>query len=209
MVTVSCPSCGAPVRFATQTCGYAVCEACRSMLVRNDLDVEKVGVTAAVQEDGTPLQIGSAGSWNGKAFDVIGRIQVAYPFGAWNEWFVLFGDGLEGWIGEAQGAYFVCSRVEPPEPLPPFEALHRGVPLVLNDQPFVVTEARTARIIACEGTLPFVQPCGYEAPLADLRSASNAAATIDYSETPPLVFVGEYADFDDLDLKNLREMEGW
>ena len=34
-------------------------------------------------------------------------------------------------------------------------------------------------------------------------------ATIDYSETPPLVFIGEYMEFDDLHFSNLRQFDGW
>lgn len=208
MFLLSCPSCGAPVKFATQTTGYAVCDACQSMLVRRDLDIEKIGVTAAVQEDGTPLQIGANGKHGDRSFDIVGRIQVRYPFGFWNEWYVLFGDGRDGWIGEAQGTYFVCERVDAPA-LPPFEGLGRGTPLQIDGTPMVVTDARTARVVGCQGALPFVQQSGYDAPLVDLRSASNKGATIDYSEEPPLLFVGAFVDFDDLGFTNLRELEGW
>ena len=209
MFVLSCPSCGAPVKFATQTTGYGVCDACHSMLVRRDLDVDKVGETAAVQEDGSPLQVGASGSHGGASFEIVGRIQVRYPFGFWNEWYVLFGDGRDGWIGEAQGTYFVSARMEAPPPLPPFALLQRGNGLRVGDTPMIVTDARTAQVTGCQGALPFVQSSGYEAPLVDLHSASNKGATIDYSEDPPLLFVGEYVDFDDLHFANLRDIEGW
>ena len=44
---------------------------------------------------------------------------------------------------------------------------------------------------------------------ADLESKTDRFATIDYSEPEPLVFVGEYQDFDQLELTHLREIEGW
>jgi hypothetical protein len=44
---------------------------------------------------------------------------------------------------------------------------------------------------------------------ADLRSTSGNFATIDYSENPPLLFLGRAVDFDDLHFKNLRLFEGW
>ena len=39
---------------------------------------------------------------------------------------------------------------------------------------------------------------------ADLRTTSGDFATIDYSENPPLLFLGRAVEFDDLHLKNLR-----
>jgi hypothetical protein len=43
----------------------------------------------------------------------------------------------------------------------------------------------------------------------DLRTGDARFATIDYSDDPPLLFLGEALEFDDLKLKNVREFEGW
>lgn len=209
MISVSCPSCGNSVSFATKTTAYAVCEACQSLLVRQDVDVEKIGVSAAVQEDGTPLQIGASGKYKGVGFELVGRIQVQYPSGFWNEWFATFLNGQEGWVGEAQGNYFVSFVTQVTNALPPFSNLQRGVNLVLNNHLFVVTQVQQARVVAFQGSLPFAQSGQFDAPVADLRSATNVGATIDYSNDEPMVFIGEYVDFDQLHLQNLREIEGW
>lgn len=44
---------------------------------------------------------------------------------------------------------------------------------------------------------------------ADLRTPGRAFATLDYSETPPLLFTGEWVEFEELNLKGLRQFEGW
>ena len=44
---------------------------------------------------------------------------------------------------------------------------------------------------------------------ADMRSANARFATIDYSEDPPLLFLGEALEFEDLHFKNLKAIEGW
>ena len=44
---------------------------------------------------------------------------------------------------------------------------------------------------------------------ADLRSTDGRFATIDYTETPPLLFLGEFVEFETLRLVNLKEFEGW
>jgi hypothetical protein len=44
---------------------------------------------------------------------------------------------------------------------------------------------------------------------ADLRTEDGRFATLDYSEDPPLLFMGETVDFASLQLRNLRQFEGW
>ena len=41
------------------------------------------------------------------------------------------------------------------------------------------------------------------------RSIDGRFATIDYTETPPLLFLGEFVEFESLRLVNLKEFEGW
>ena len=43
-----------------------------------------------------------------------------------------------------------------------------------------------------------------EVLFADLRTADGHFATLDYSETPPLLFLGAFVQFDELELKDLR-----
>src|SRR6202012_1730726 len=102
-----CPQCGAPVKFQSSIAIFAVCEHCRSMVVRKDLSVESIGVMAELPPDLSPLQIGSRGEWNGKAFELVGRIRVEWDLGSWNEWYALFDGGVGGWVAETQGFYLV------------------------------------------------------------------------------------------------------
>jgi hypothetical protein len=60
-----------------------------------------------------------------------------------------------------------------------------------------------------EGDLPFPFYGKSDMLFADLKSTGRAFGTIDYSENPPLLFLGEWVDFDELQLKNLRQFEGW
>lgn len=209
MQQVACPSCGNTVKFLSQASCIVVCDACSSILVKQDMDIEKIGDAAALQEDGSLLQIGATGQYQDVAFEIIGRIQVQYPSGYWNEWFASYKNGGTGWIGEAQGNYFVSFQTAVQDEIPPFEELTRGKRLVLDEKQFVVTQVQKAKVISCEGELPFAQPDGYEAPQADLRTDTTMGATLDYSEEPPMVFIGEYMEFDELNLSRLRDLDGW
>ena len=40
-----------------------------------------------------------------RKFTLIGRLQVHYDVGTWNEWYVLFDDGQTGWLSEVGDLY--------------------------------------------------------------------------------------------------------
>ena len=199
----SCPSCGAPVVFRASASIYAVCPFCRSTLVRQDKDLKNLGRMADLLEDNSLIQLGTEGQHHGLHFAVVGRIQLKYAAGFWNEWHILQDDGRSAWLSEAGGQYSVSYLRHAPEPVPDFSALQPGLPVTLWGREFTVTDLESARCIAGEGELPFKVDAGYDVNAADLREGERFA-TIDYSESPPLVFAGEAVSFDALKLANLR-----
>ena len=211
MKTANCPSCGAVITFQSAASILAVCDYCKSTLVRHDLKLETIGKMAELLPDSSPIQLGTEGVYRKTRFTVVGRIQLRYGQGFWNEWYVLFENQREGWLGETLGHYAVTFPIRPPEPLPPFSELRAGVKVPLKGRVFQVMNLENARCIAGEGELPTRIGPGYEAPVVDLQAAGNLFATLDYSENPPLVFVGEQLRFDDLKLARLRRAMpvGW
>ncbi|MCC2866718.1 MAG: DUF4178 domain-containing protein [Candidatus Accumulibacter phosphatis] len=203
MKTARCPSCGAPVAFRSATSIYVVCEFCRSTLLRSGEDLQNLGRMAELLEDRSPVQIGSTGTFRKHPFTVIGRIQMQYEAGLWNEWHVLFEDGRTAWLAEAAGEWLVSAQVAVSDPLPAFAALALEMPVILDGRTFTVSNLVTARCISGQGELPFKVAAGYDVQSADLRG-NNRFLTIDYSETPPLVFVGQAIAFAELRLSNLR-----
>lgn len=203
-VSAACPSCGAPVVFKSASSVFAVCEYCQSTLVRHDQALEDIGKMAALVEDRSPLQLGSEGTWQGLHFALIGRIQLKYSQGLWNEWHVMFDDMRTGWLSEAGGEYVVSFLHQVREPLPKFEELQPGQRFVLASRAWTVTDIEDAECVAGQGELPFKVGAGYKAPVVDLRSGDNFA-TLDYSETPPLLFMGSPVTFKSLKLANLRQ----
>lgn len=209
MQKCNCPSCGAPVIFQSAASILAVCEYCASTLIRHDLDLEDLGKMAALLVDGSPLQLRAEGQYRRAHFSVVGRIQLRYEKGIWNEWHLLFDDLRSGWLGESGGIYTVSFLTAVKEIIPRFEDLNAGSRVILNDQPYEVTQLQKAFCVAGEGELPFAVGPGYEAPEADLAGPENMLATLDYSEEIPLVFLGEYVEFEQLHLSGLREFDGW
>ena len=202
-LTASCPSCGAPVVFRSAGSVFAVCDYCQSTLIRHDQALEDIGKMAALVEDRSPLQLGSEGVYQGVHFALIGRIQIRYSQGLWNEWHLLFDDMRTGWLSEAGGVYVLSFLRHPGEALPAFDELQAGRKLMLGGQAWTVSNKETAECIAGQGELPFKVGAGYPLSAADLRNGRHFA-TLDYSETPPLWFVGEAVDFAALQMRNLR-----
>jgi len=209
MKSTACPSCGAPVQFQSAASILAVCEYCKSTLVRHDLNLEDIGKMAQLQTDGSPLQLRAEGKYRGVHFAIVGRIQLRFEQGLWNEWHLLFDDMRNGWLGEAQGTYAVSFVNAIREPVPGFASLQAGQGYKLDGRWFEVRDIQNALCIGGEGELPFRVGSGYEAPVADLQGDGSSFATLDYSEDPPLVFLGEYVEFDALHLSGLREIDGW
>lgn len=205
MLTISCPNCGAPVEFTHHASAAAVCEYCRTTVVRNDAAVADQGHLSAVLEDYSPIQIGTAGSYGNRDFTVLGRIQLRYESGIWNEWFLVFDDGATGWLGDASGQYVVTVARPPAADMPAFDAVQIGQDYRLGTGSFTAADKRTARCIGGEGELPFVVGDGWEARVIDLRRGSEFV-TLDYSDGPaPQLYAGSARTLAQLGCQLLRD----
>jgi hypothetical protein len=208
-MTANCPACGAPVTFRFSNAVQTVCGYCHSILVRHDVDLERVGQASDVPDDASPIQIGTDGLYGGRAFTVAGRIIYGYELGTWSEWHIVFNDGSSGWLSDAQLEYAVTVAVPAPAPLPERGAVKPGQVFHWRQTDYQVSTITLARYNGIEGELPFEYWDKSAVWFIDLKTADSRFATIDYSEQPPLLFLGEAVEFDSLQLKNLREFEGW
>ena len=202
--TASCPSCGAQVAFRAAGSVLAVCEFCRSTLLRKGADLENLGKMAELAEDTSLVRLGTEGRYQGVHFAVIGRIQLRYGQGIWNEWHLLYDSQRTGWFGEGYGRNFVTSLKAVKEPIPAYSELKVGGTVKLDGKSFTVAGLETAKCVAGEGELPFQVGAGYDVQTADLYGGAYFA-TIDYSETPPFVFIGEQVDPVSLKLTHTRD----
>ena len=137
MFSLSCPACGGQVVFKSRASIYAVCSYCKSTLLRQDMELEKYGSVAEVQWDQPPLQIGTRGKYGFNPFEVIGRYRMAWAEGYWNEWYILFDDGRDGWLAEAQGFYAVLFEDVRGNVPPPLEKFSVGRLLNFSESPMM------------------------------------------------------------------------
>lgn len=191
----NCPSCGAPVGFKSAASVMVVCDYCHTALLRDAQQVAQIGKAAVALEDYSPVRIGMSGAWGSRAFDVIGRVQVRYERGMWNEWVLLFADGGTGWLSDAQGFYAITEAKPASQRVPPFDQWRPGLGLAYGGTQWVASDVRTARAVGAEGELPFKLGEAWEAKVVDLR-ADRRFLTLDWSDgETPVVYEGTAVDF--------------
>src|SRR5687767_1451226 len=203
--TGTCPNCGAQIEFLWSGAVQTTCPACRSILVRHDLDLEKVGEVGDVPRTMSPIKIGTEGRYKGTPFTVVGRILYEYERGHWNEWHIRLDDDTSAWLSDAQAEYAVTRLVTPDDPLPGLHGAQVNQRFRFDDVEYRVASVTRANYAGVEGELPFQYWDKSEIVLVDLVSSTDRFGTIDYSEKSPLLFLGEYETFDELQLSNLRE----
>jgi len=182
------------------------------MSVQSEDALKEVGQTAALVEDGSPLKLGATGSLDGKTFKIVGRIQYRHPVGYWNEWYLSMDkDQGDAWLGEANGMYFF-TRLKKDAKLTPglqITSINAGESVEIDGKEFFVKDIQTTKVVSGEGELPFAFEGEYEAPVVDCVREDGTFATIDFSETPPLVFIGRAVSFRELNLMHLRSVYGF
>ena len=204
MYQVACPGCGAPATFRSAASVMAVCEFCRTTLLKDADSVRDLGKMAEVLEDYSPIRIGVSGVFNQHAFTVIGRIQLRYPAGFWNEWYVLSDEGRPAWLSDASGQYAVTAEAAGPPDLPKFARLRAGSRVNLADAVYVASDVRSAKCVAGQGELPFQVGPGWEARVADFRRGRQFL-TLDFSDGEvPKVYRGQAVKLDELKCQLLR-----
>ena len=204
--SANCPNCGAKIVFRWSGCVQTVCEYCRSVLIRTDLDLQKIGMVADLPPNSSPIQMGTEGVYGKRSFVVTGRIIYEYDQGNWNEWHFVTNVGASGWLSDAQLNYAVTFLAEGQQ-LP--RECQVGQQYAWGGEAYFVSTITKAHYRGVEGELPFQYWDKSDVMFVDLMSQSEKFATIDYSDDPPLLFLGESVEFEDLQLKNLRSFEGW
>lgn len=202
----ACPNCGAPVEFASAASASAVCSFCRSTLVRDGEALRRIGISAELFDDHSPLQLGVRGTRSGVGFTLVGRLQYGYEGGTWNEWHALFDNGKSGWLSEDNGAYVFAFDGPLPPDAPSLATLRAGSRVLANGRAWDVASVTRTRLIAAQGELPSPPRLEGEFTVADLRNSAGEVATLDGSDPAQVHWsVGASVALSELALSGLKE----
>ena len=208
-----CPSCGAEIEIHSATAVTEVCGYCHSMLILEGQALTESGRHSAVLRDFSPLQVGTSGSWKGQLFTLIGRLQVQYDGGGWNEWHALMADGSSAWLSESSDR-FVFTRLETQAQIgniPKYADMKIGRTFfAYGPKKYAAADVREVYRgrFAAEGELPYLVPEQETARVVDCRSG-DVFMTLDYTqdENKPEVFIGEGVALNALRLQNTRDLQ--
>lgn len=207
--SAACPSCGGQVSIHSKTAVMAACPYCQSNLILGDQGLTLSGVHSAILEDFSAIQIGARGTIKNQSFAVIGRLQVQYQGGTWNEWYIQLSDGRTGWLSDSNGHYVYLESVEIPSNhrLPDFEDVSVGsvIRVTQASDIFYACDIRTAHILksAVQGELPFIPKQNEVIRVVDART-THQFLTLDYKADHIELFMGHAVDFTKLNWQNLR-----
>ena len=155
------------------------------------------------------MKLGLKGEFKGNRFELTGRAQLKHQAGGyWDEWYATFSNGWVGWLAEAQGRFYLTFYQPLPEgkTLPSYEGLQLGqfVDEIPSQTPLMVQEKGVATSVAADGEIPYQLTPNEESQFADLAGKGNAFATIDYSMSPPWVFVGQQVTLEEIGLGDAK-----
>jgi len=212
VLQANCPACGASISFKTDSSIVIVCEHCHSVVARTDRDLEDLGKVAELVDTESPLDVGLKGKHQGVAFELTGRAQLGHEAGGvWDEWYAALADGRWGWLAEAQGRFYFTFEISFSEndAIPSFEYLQLGQPVasIPGSIPLIVAEKGVARTVAAKGEIPWRLVPNETFKYADLSGPNESFATIDYSESPPLLFIGKEVTLAELGVAGARVPE--
>ena len=158
------------------------------MVVREGAALRKIGESADLFDDHTPLQLGASGKYQGAPFTLVGRLQYRYADGTWNEWHAVFdgagGAAKSGWLSEDNGRYVFAFDAPLEGAGPAAESLRAGTRVLVAGQAWDVASVVSASLLAALGELPFAPPLGRGFTVSDLRNARGEVGTLDYSALP-------------------------
>ena len=206
----NCPSCGAQVEFKAGASIVSVCQFCSTAVARVGDDIgelEILGKVAPLAALGSPLYRGLRGKTKGRAFVLIGRLQLDYGAGAWNEWYAAFDDGDWGWVAEAQGQVYLTFSRPIPSSSPPFAEWRVGTRFTMANATLVAVERRSAKIVSAQGELPVRITPGTTVRYVDVEGPSGMFGTVDFGtgESVEAIYLGRRLEYEELfDKSDLR-----
>ncbi|HEX6046220.1 MAG TPA: DUF4178 domain-containing protein [Pyrinomonadaceae bacterium] len=211
-LVANCPACGGPVEFKSGQSIVVICQYCQSAVARTDRDLKDLGKVAELVETGSPLDVGLRGTWKDIPFELTGRAQLGHEMGGqWDEWYATFSNGWLGWLAEAQGRFYLTFQYPIPEgvAVPQFDQLQLGQAIsgLPWPTPLIVAETGRATARGAKGEIPYLLTPGETYYYADLSGTNGAFGTLDYNESPPLVFLGQQVTLAELGITTTRTPE--
>lgn len=212
----NCPNCGALIGTGEPGLPVVVCDFCHSLLSKAGDALAKVGEAGRVPFDVSPIQIGTRLTVDGARGEIVGRERWAFERGFWNEWLLHLSGGQIRWVAEESGLYMVMEEFEgrPQEiaSLARIDITSRaamGERIQIGETVYTVSDLKTVRCVAVEGSLPHIISANVARQSIDLRTTDRRAITFQKDASGHSLWRGSYYRLEDLAPAGLRRFEHW
>ncbi|MFT6630464.1 MAG: hypothetical protein ACJAS4_000402 [Bacteriovoracaceae bacterium] len=210
MLKAVCPSCGGEIIFRSSNSVLAVCTYCRSNIVRHDTNLELIGKQSDLLPDMSPLQIGVSGKYEHMRFQVVGRQIMKWKNGQWNEWYIIFSDGSDGWLAEAQGEFSILRKPKKQPKLPSPSEISKLHTIEIDKLHFKLIDKKKVTCLGSEGELPFKAVEGDKSLTMDFSDGNEGFASVEVlSDGEVLIYVGAFTSLKKMSVSGIRRFEGW
>lgn len=175
-------------------------------MLREGDALRRIGTSAELFDDHSPLQLGARGTRLGVGFTLVGRLQYGYEGGTWNEWHALFDNERSAWLSEDNGAYVLAFDMPRPADAPPLDGLQAGQRVLSDGRAWDVASVTEARLIAAQGELPSPPLQAGSFTVVDLRNSAGEVATLDGSDPANIGWsVGRAVAISELAMSGLKD----
>ncbi|WP_290675943.1 DUF4178 domain-containing protein [Aquabacterium sp.] len=191
----------------------AVCSFCKSTLVRDGESLRRIGQSAELFDDHSPLALGARGQYQGESFTLVGRVQLAYQDddgleGRWTEWHALFDNGRSGSLSEDNGAYVFGFGLPTPAPtLPDLLRPEVGSTQLVAQQPWVLSSRVQVHVHAAQGELAEATDLKSTYPVVELRNMAGEVLSVELLAAAPVLSVGRSVQLSELKLSGLSDAQ--
>ncbi|MEM6494860.1 MAG: DUF4178 domain-containing protein [Pseudomonadota bacterium] len=212
----NCPNCGALIGTGVPGLPVVSCGFCHSLLSKAGDQLAKVGEAGRVPFDVSPIQIGTRLTVGGARGEIVGRERWAYEGGFWNEWLLQFATGEAFWVAEETGHYMIMKKVcASADELANLERVTSNKRAAMGEQIWIdgtahfVSDIKTVRCVAVEGSLPHIIAADQPRESVDLRTKKGTVVTYQKDRDGPSVWRGSYYRLAELEPEGLRRFEQW
>jgi len=212
----NCPNCGALIGTGEPGLPVVTCGFCNSLLSKAGDALSKVGEAGQVPFDVSPIQIGTRLTVDGVRGEIVGRERWAFERGFWNEWLLQLSKGETRWVAEESGLYMVMREIEgTPDEIANLERVAAAKRMAMGDKVWIggvvyfVSDMKTVRCVAVEGSLPHIIGAEDARESVDLRTKSRKTVTYQRDADGHSLWRGAYYRLEDLEPSGLRQFEHW
>lgn len=210
MVGYYCLECNTRFRFLSEKSRYYTCPTCLTVHRKEGLEVVKAFVSEIIQDDCSPIELGTTGALKDKKFSVIGRIRFLFTDAHFNQWTLQYEDGGLGYLGEYAGSFCLFNDHVQDVPVQRFSSLKPGKLYTFNrNQKYALVAILRNEDFQCEGEIPFLPPKKEFVHLEFDGEGTLFALVNIFNNTSMEMFTGNYYDFSDLNFTNLSPLNEW